>query len=166
MRFKWTDRGFTLIELLVVIAMIAIIMAAMTVSVAGAQERARIQKATAEVKAVTQAVLAAENFDDSFLDKFGSPQDLDANNLKFLLGEGKDESGAKMPAFLLASLSADSSLKDPWGTTYKITIRRGSISGARFSEVKTGLTIPNLWALSESERVIYEPRKGSSGGGK
>ena len=45
--------GFTLIELMVVVAMIAIISAAMTVSVAGAQERARVQKATVEVKSIT-----------------------------------------------------------------------------------------------------------------
>ena len=55
-------RGFTLVELLVVIAMIAILLAALSTSIAAAQERARIQKATSEVKIISQAILAAENY--------------------------------------------------------------------------------------------------------
>lgn len=156
--------GFTLVELLVVIGMIAIIMAAMSVSVSGAQERARIQKALAEVKSVTQAVLASENFDETFMERFKEPQDLTLGNLKFLLGQsGQDASGQTVPAFLLAALSGDSSLKDPWGTTYRISVRSGTIQAARFTETKTGVMIPNLWALDVSERVIYSPSKG---GGK
>lgn len=157
-------RGFTLVELLVVIGMIAIIMASMTVSISGAQERARIQKALAEVKSVTQAVLASENFDETFMERFKEPQDMTIGNLKFLLGQaGQDAAGHTAPAFLLAALSTDSSLKDPWGTVYKISVRSGTIQAARFSETKTGVMIPNLWALDVSERVIYSP---SNGGGK
>ena len=54
-------RGFTLVELLVVIGMIAILIAALTTSMAAAQERARIQKATSDVKVISQAILAYEN---------------------------------------------------------------------------------------------------------
>ena len=50
-----TKRGFTLVELLVVIAMIAMLIAAMTTSLSAAQQRARIQKATSDVKVISLA---------------------------------------------------------------------------------------------------------------
>ena len=56
-------KAFTLIELLVVVAMIAIILGALTTSVSSARKRAQIQKATAEVKIISQAILAYENWD-------------------------------------------------------------------------------------------------------
>lgn len=162
----WNRRGFTLVELLVVMGMIALIMAAMTMSISGAQERARIQKATAEVKSVTQAVLAAENFDDSFLERFKTPQDMTASNLKFLLGQaGQMEGGGKIPVFLLAALSADQSLRDPWGEVYRISIQSGRNDGARFSDTKTGVIFPNIWALGRNERVVYR-REDIVGGGE
>ena len=43
-----SNKGFTLIELLVVVAMIAIIAGAFSTAVAGAQERAKIQKELSE----------------------------------------------------------------------------------------------------------------------
>ena len=43
-----TRKAFTLVELLVVVGMIALLMGALTVSVAGAQKRAKIEKAYAQ----------------------------------------------------------------------------------------------------------------------
>ena len=86
-----SKRGFTLVELLVVIAMIAVISAAFTTAVGGAQERAKIQKALGEVKVVTQAVLAYENYDQGggrhelpLLNK----QDVNKSSIGFILGAG------------------------------------------------------------------------------
>ena len=55
-------RAFTLIELLVVLAMIMILVGAMTVSINAARRRAKIAKAMQEMKDLTNAILAAEQF--------------------------------------------------------------------------------------------------------
>ena len=55
-------RGFTLIELLVVLAMIMILAGAMTASVNAARRRARISKAQQEMKELTNAILAFEQY--------------------------------------------------------------------------------------------------------
>ena len=55
-------RGFTLIELMVVIAMIAIFMTAVATSVGQTRERARMEKARSDVKVISQAILAWENY--------------------------------------------------------------------------------------------------------
>ena len=77
-------RGFTLVELLVVVGMIAVILGALTTSVQSARMRARVQKATSEVKIVSQAVLAYENFRG----ELPTMTDADCNrsSLGFLLG--------------------------------------------------------------------------------
>ena len=55
-------RAFTLVELLVVVGMIAILTGAVGVSVSDARARAREMKALAEVKEMTNAILAYENY--------------------------------------------------------------------------------------------------------
>ena len=55
-------RGFTLIELLVVVAMIAVVMGAISTSFSAARTRAKIEKATSEVKVISQAILAYETW--------------------------------------------------------------------------------------------------------
>ena len=50
--------GFTLVELLVVVGMLALLLAAMTTSVTAARHRARVQKATSDVKVISQTILA------------------------------------------------------------------------------------------------------------
>ena len=84
-------RGFTLVELLVVVAMIAIIVGALTSSISSAQQRARIQKATSDVKVIAQAILASENFSkggEYKLKEISSLTEADANSLDFLVGRG------------------------------------------------------------------------------
>lgn len=153
-RFK--REGFTLIELLVVVAMIAIIAAAMTVSVAGAQERARVQKATVEVKAMTQAVLAYENFSRDGLPVLGSERagaEVNASNLGFLLGkQGTDGTGSRIPVLLQAALTSGGTVLDPWGTPYTIVIAKGTVYNQNVSSLRTGFSIPNINRLSEEER--------------
>lgn len=153
-----TKRGFTLVELLVVVGMIATLLGALTTSVAAAQERARIQKALSDVKVTTQAILASENFKQSgkYELKPMNRVDADASSLAFLLGKGgNDDSGERLPATLMASLQAGGKLLDPWGTPYKVTIKKGDaqvrIESAAGS-MKTGYYLPNFYRLSEEER--------------
>jgi len=152
-------RAFTLIELLVVVGMIAILAGAMTVSVASARERAKIQKATSDVKVISQAILAYENYDRGS-GNFELPtlnrQDADRSSLGFLIGEGGNaKSGGKIPALLMAQLQNGNALRDPWGTMYKITIkevtRQPRVKTATGS-MQTGYYLPNWYRLSEGER--------------
>ena len=152
-------RGFTLIELLVVLAMIAILLGSAGVSVAGAQQRARIQKATADVKSISQAILAYENYERGS-DKFELPTmndlDADASSLSFLLGEGESaKSGGNIPVLLMASLRSGRTLVDPWGTPYKIKIVETDVTPefkTASGSMQTGYYLPNFYRLSEDER--------------
>ena len=150
-------KGFTLVELLVVVGMIMLLTGAMTASVTGAMNRARVQKATAEVKIITQAILAYEN------ERQGNgeaelptcdKQDCDASSLGFLLGRGNSASG-KLPVYLMASLSSNGKLLDPWGHPYKVTIKK-STSRPTFrtmtGSMQTGFYLPNFYRLREGER--------------
>ena len=151
--------GFTLIELMVVVGMIAILMSAFGLSVSSARERARVQKATADVKVVSQAILAYENYeqgDDNFELPTLSDQDADASSLGFLIGEGGSaESGGKIPVLLMASLTGGQKLRDPWGTPYKIKIQEKTVT-PRFKtatgSMQTGYYLPNFYRLTEDER--------------
>jgi len=148
-------KGFTLIELLVVVGMIGVIMGAMTTSVNASQQRARIQKATSEVKIVSQAILSFENFarGGSYRLEPMTDRDADASSLGFLLGQESGDSGDKIPATLMASLSAGGVMRDPWGTPYKVTIKEGAISGLNsMSSLTTGYYLPNFNRLSAEER--------------
>ncbi len=150
-------RGFTLIELMVVIAMIAMIIGALATSYTSAQERSRVEKARSEVKAISQAILAYENFNrDTGELPTMTDREADSGSIGFLIGNGGNaESGGKIPALLLAALQSGGKMRDPWGTPYRITIRPGgaaikmeSASGA----MQTGYMLPNLYRLSEEER--------------
>ncbi len=150
-------KAFTLIELMVVVAMIAIIMAAMTTSVRAAQERARIQKATSDVKVISQAILASENFSRGGTYKLEevSDKEADANTLNMLLGKGTYDGGEKIPVLIMAALRSGGKILDPWGRPYMIRIKPGSadvrITSAS-SSMQTGYVLPNFYRLSAEER--------------
>ena len=144
--------GFTLVELLVVVAMIMIIAGAFTTSAAAARERARVQKATSEVKVVSQAILAYENWDQGG----GRHQlptmnkaDIESGSLGFILGQGGNaQSGGKIPVMLEAALTSGGKMLDPWGTPYKVTIRQGNANlnlKTVTGSLKTGYYLPNLY---------------------
>lgn len=150
-------RGFTLVELLVVIGMITVILGAISVSYSSAQQRARVQKATSDVKVVSQAILAYENFnrsgDDYELPTYSSPVDVDGNTLAFLIGE-KSINGNKVPA-LLSGLQDGRKLRDPWGTPYRLRIKPGVIPQLNmFSSLQTGYYLPNFYRLGKGERDL------------
>lgn len=152
-----TKRGFTLVELLVVIGMIVLLTGAMATSVAGGIKRARVQKATAEVKAIAQAILAYENEtrngDDHELPVL-SQKDCDQSSIGFLLGRETSQSG-KIPVLLMASLSGGGKMLDPWGHPYKVTIRKNSFRPnfkTMSGSLQTGFYLPNFYRLREGER--------------
>lgn len=147
-------RGFTLIELMVVIAMIAIFMTAVGTSVGQTRERARIEKARSDVKVLSQAILAWENYDrggKNELDEMND-EEADSSTLKFLLGQGESAKSGQIPAMLMAQLSAGGKMRDPWGTPYRIRIKEGSIPRPSNLNLSTCYFIPNFYRLSAEER--------------
>lgn len=151
-------KGFTLIELLVVIAMLAMITGAVGSGFSAAQERARQQKATTEVKAIAQAILAYENYAVRKGSTLPSVNDGDADEstIGFLIGSGETYAqGQKIPTLLMAALTSGGKMLDPWGTPYKIKIVSGSenVQLKKISDnLKTGYYFPNLYRLSKEER--------------
>lgn len=145
-------KGFTLIELMVVVGMIAVILGAMTTSVSSARERARIQKATSDVKVISQAILSYENWSRNKELETMERRDADSGSLGFLLGNEAAESGGKIPILLMAQLKSGGKMTDPWGTPYKVTIRQGNVSAAQSIQLQTGFFLPNFYRLGEGER--------------
>ena len=152
---KMNRRGFTLIELLVVVGMIAIILGALTTSVASARERARIQRATSDVKVITQAILGYENYSRGGqyeLPVIQSPQECNKGTLSFLLGKESADSGGKIPMLLMAQLQGAGTMVDPWGTPYRLTIKSHSINISTKVNLETGFYLPNFYRLGWEER--------------
>ena len=149
--------GFTLLELLVVVSMIAIILGALTTSTSAARKRASVQKATAEVKVITQAILGYESWNKNNELETMEARDADKGSLGFLLGM-ESGSGAKggqsvrIPVLLMAQLKNGGKMLDPWGTPYKVTIRKGTISPSASANLKTGYALPNFYRLAPEER--------------
>lgn len=150
---KSIRKGFTLLEIMVVLVIIAVLMAAFTSSVSAARRRAAVAKATSEVKVVSQAVLAFEQYGQDL--PSCRDADADENSLGFLIGEGGSaDSGGKIPPLLMASLRSGGKMLDPWNTPYKISIKSGETLklAKTMSNVKTGYFLPNFYRLSEEER--------------
>ena len=142
-------------ELLVVVGMIAILIGTLSTSFTSSMRRARIQKATAEVKVISQAILAYENWargSGTFELEPMNKRDADSGSLGFLLGQEAAKSGGKIPAMLMAQLQSGGKMLDPWGTPYKITIKEGSISAAQRLSLWTGYYLPNFYRLADGER--------------
>ena len=152
---KSTKSAFTLVELLVVLGIVAMIMAAFTSSMASAQQRAKISRATSEVKLISQAILSYENYDqDNELPSMAN-QDADQGSIGFLIGNGGSSKSGKIPALLMAQLSSGGKMLDPWGTPYKISIKPGNANVKLTSAsgtMQTGYYLPNFFRLSAEER--------------
>ena len=155
--FSSLRRGFTLIELLVVIGMIAVLMGAMTVSVSHARQRAQIQKAVNDVKVISQAILAYENYANGYELPTLTRAEADRSNLGFLVGDGDaPKSGGRLPVLLEAALSGSKgAILDPWGHPYLVTIRKGGATmktKTATGSLNTGFYLPNFYRISENER--------------
>ena len=152
---KSTKSAFTLVELLVVLGIVAMIMAAFTSSMASAQQRAKISRATSEVKLISQAILSYENYNQDNELPSMSNQDADQGSIGLLIGNGGSSKSGKIPALLMAQLSSGGKMLDPWGTPYKISIKPGNANVKLTSAsgtMQTGYYLPNFFRLSAEER--------------
>ena len=148
-------KGFTLIELLVVVAMIAVLLGALSTSFSSAREQARVQKAKSEVKVISQAILAYENWGKNGkfeLPTYGSPVEANASTLAFLLGKEAAESGGKIPVMLMAQLKGGGAMLDPWGHPYKVRIKEGNVAAGQGVDLRSGFCLPNYYRLGTGER--------------
>ena len=152
-------KGFTLVELLVVIAMIAILTGAASSAVMKARKRAQIARAETEVREITNAILAYENWDDdhSLKDEDTKKKWVLAkeDDLKFILGGEQNRQG-DVPILYNAAV-VDKHLRDPWGTPYQYMIATADdaakSSGDKVgSSLTTYIFLPNLWRLKADEQ--------------
>ena len=152
-------KGFTLIELLVVIAMIAVLTGAAGSAVMKARTRSQIARATTEVREITNAILAYENYDkDHSLSRYVTGEDnwqeADAKALEFILG-GME--GENLPVLYNGAVTRGM-LMDPWGRPYKFKIARAGDASEDNDDVgkslKTFMFLPNLNRLTPEEMGI------------
>jgi len=148
-----TRNAFTLVELMVVLSVVGMLIGSLTVSVSNAQQRAKVSKAESEVKILSQAILAYENYQTLPTMK---DRDADAGAIGFLVGKGgNSSSGDKIPALLMASLTSGGKMTDPWNTPYKVSIKQGGANvsmGGAAASMQTGFWTPNFYRLTEDER--------------
>ena len=148
-------RGFTLIELLVVIAMIGILMGAIGSSMSQSRKRAMISKATQDVKEMTNAILAFENYaKNRSLESYasGSWRDTTESSMKMILGGETSDSGEQVPVLYNAQIR-NGQILDPWGTPYQYMIKQaGNITPPSGSGYQAAPSLPNFYRLTNEER--------------
>ncbi|MBO6120778.1 MAG: prepilin-type N-terminal cleavage/methylation domain-containing protein [Kiritimatiellae bacterium] len=147
-------RGFTLVELIVVIAMIAVFMASVGTAVGKTRERARVEKARGDVKVLSQAILAWENYSRNGKNELREMNDVeaDSSSLGFLLGQGESANSGDIPVLAMVQLSANGKMLDPWGRPYLIRIKEGKIDRPENLDLGTCYYLPNFYRLTEEER--------------
>ena len=148
-------KAFTLIELLTVMGMIAILLAAMGVSISKARTRARIAKATQEAKEMTNAILAYEQYapDRTLQSKVtGGWVDCNEGSMSMLLGGETGENGERIPVLYNAALSKGT-MYDPWGIPYQLMIEKtGDFASDNSTQFMTAPALPNFFRLTDEER--------------
>ena len=151
-------KGFTLIELLVVIGMIAVLMGATSSAVMRARKRSQIARAETEVREMTNAILAYENWDDNHTLKnyqtSKSWKEATEDALQFILGGVQNKQG-NVPVLYNAAV-VGGNLRDPWGTTYQYMIADSGDAESSQDQVGRSLStymyLPNLWRLKSDEQ--------------
>lgn len=153
-------RAFTLIELLVVLAMIAVIAAAFVTSVNSARRRAYIGRATVEMKEMTNAILAYEQYAPGRTlasVASGSWTDCAEGNMSMILGDASSASGGQIPVLYNGHVRTGY-LRDPWGTPYRYRIEKtDTLEGGGGSDTKAisysaAAALPNFFRLTDAER--------------
>lgn len=153
-------RGFTLVELIVVIAMIAILAASFTSAVAAARRRAYISRATQEIREMTNAILAFEQYAPgrslSSVVSGGWKQCAEAQ-MAMILGGATGANGEKVPVLFNGQVRMGY-LRDPWGTPYQYwVVNTASLEGgggemSKGVEFTTAASLPNFFRLTDKER--------------
>lgn len=153
-------KGFTLIELLVVIAMIAVLMGAFTSSVTAARRRSMITRATQEVREMTNAILAFEQYAPGrslATEANGGWADCGEQQMAMILGGKNGDNGEPIPLLYNGHVRANY-LRDPWNTPYQYAIvNTASLEGGGGEEAKsvqfsTAAALPNFFRLTDRER--------------
>ena len=153
-------RGFTMIELLVVMAMIAVIAAAFVTSVEKARRRAYISRATVEMKEMTNAILAYEQYapDRSLASvASGSWKDCDEGSMSMILGGATSASGGRVPVLYNGHVRTGY-LRDPWNMPYRFriektdTLERGGGADTKAISYSAAAALPNFFRLTDAER--------------
>jgi len=154
-------RGFTLVELLVVIGMMAVLMGSLTTSITQSRKRTQISKATQDVKEITNAILAYQNYAPNRSlenDASGSWRVSSEGNLDMILG-GRKMTGVKgaqgenVPVLYNAQIRGGKIL-DPWGKPYEFMIKKvqEQDDGKERNVFVTAPTLPNFYRLTDEER--------------
>ena len=152
-------RAFTLVELLVVIAMIAVLSGAFTSSVIKARERARIARATQEIREMTNAILSYENYAVNHeLEANGGWAPCTESAMAMILGKKQGDNGQDVPVLYNGHVR-NGNLLDPWGRPYEYMIQKASEFAGNAEEksalqqMVTAGALPNANRLPEKERV-------------
>ena len=148
------NKGFTLIELLVVIGMIAILTGAASSAVMKARTRSQIARATTEVREMTNAILAYENYDkDHSLSALATSKtwtQANEGSLKFILGG----EAPRVPVLYNGAVTGGV-LLDPWGMPYEFMVASAGDASDSKDEVGKSLStfmyLPNLNRLTPQE---------------
>lgn len=124
-------RGFTLIELLVVIAIVGILAGTFAFSMSSAQENARIAKATAEGRELTNAIrlfclTQTERTSDNPLSALGLSEGTHegTSTLRQMMTEPSAANGNTVYYRASERSIRRGVLCDPWGHPYRIRVRR------------------------------------------
>ena len=149
-------KAFTLVELLVVVGMIAVLMGALTSSVSQSRKRTMISKATQDVKEITNAILAYQNFaPNRSLENVASDswKETSEGNLSMILGGGQKEGGGEVPVLYNAQIRGGA-VRDPWGKAYEYMIKKVAEQddGGEKSVFVTAPNLPNFYRLTDEER--------------
>lgn len=141
-------KGFTLVELLVVISMIAVLMGGAAASFARAREQAKMAKATADVKEMTNAILAYENYteDHSLQSVAGVANgEVTKSTIGFIVGEAPNSESGEVPVLYNAQFSGSGKVLDPWGHPYRVRVEEaGSDPELRLQDVNVSFYLPNM----------------------
>lgn len=145
-------KGFTLVELLVVIGMISVLIGGAAASFARAREQAKIAKATADVKEITNAILAYENYTaDHSLESVAGVADGEASKstLGFIVGDAPNSESGEVPVLYNAQFSGSGKILDPWGRPYRVRIQEPASSSSLadslgINQVKMSIYLPNM----------------------
>ena len=135
----WSSRSaFTMIEMLVVIGMLGILMGVTFGGIGKARSRARVVKATAEVRELVNAILSYEAAEGQVYELISpEPTEATADNIEILLGTRQG-----FPVYLNAPM-AGGAFRDPWGTPYRYRVIQQTIDGGMGETVSATVTFPN-----------------------
>ena len=149
-------KGFTLVELLVVIAMLLILMGAMGMGVSAAHRKARISRATAEVRELTNAILAYENANRQHELPQLSNVEATESALKFLLGQGETGADRAKIGVIFNGKFQGGKMLDPWGIPYRVLIKpsTATISDDSLDNITTTTYVPNFYRLTADEEEV------------